>query len=140
MHIEWIKKPVLELINDDQYETFRCSHYGCVMLHGRVGLPRKLEFHLGWRTDITSVPRPLRWLIPQIGPHAPAAILHDRLLDEGVPRRMARRWARIQLDQLKDRVSRFRRMAIMAGIWFWDTFMAEEGQKMFGPKPKRKFA
>ncbi len=31
----------------------------------------------GFRTDLTSVPRPFRWLIDVDGDHAPAAVLHD---------------------------------------------------------------
>ncbi len=33
----------------------------------------------GFRTDLTSVPRPFRWLIDVGGDHAPAAVLHDYL-------------------------------------------------------------
>ncbi len=33
----------------------------------------------GFRTDLTSVPRPFRWLIDVGGDHAPAAVLHDHL-------------------------------------------------------------
>ncbi len=32
-----------------------------------------------FRTDLTSVPRPFRWLIDVGGDHAPAAVLHDYL-------------------------------------------------------------
>ncbi len=32
-----------------------------------------------FRTDLTSVPRPFRWLIDVDGDHAPAAVLHDYL-------------------------------------------------------------
>ncbi len=33
----------------------------------------------GFHTDLTSVPRPFRWLIDVGGDHAPAAVLHDYL-------------------------------------------------------------
>ncbi len=33
----------------------------------------------GFRTDLTSAPRPFRWLIDVDGDHAPAAVLHDYL-------------------------------------------------------------
>ncbi len=33
----------------------------------------------GFRTDLTSVPHPFRWLIDVGGDHAPAAVLHDYL-------------------------------------------------------------
>ncbi len=39
----------------------------------------------GFHTDLTSVPRPFRWLIDVGGDHAPAAVLHDYLTRPSVP-------------------------------------------------------
>jgi hypothetical protein len=39
----------------------------------------------GFRTDFTTVPRVAVWLIPRFGRWTPAAILHDWLLDVGIP-------------------------------------------------------
>ena len=35
------------------------------------------------RTDLTSVPRPLLWLVPRYGVHTPAALIHDRMIGKG---------------------------------------------------------
>lgn len=40
-------------------------------------VPRDLE---EWRTDLVSVPTLFAWLVPKIGPHLPAAIVHDALV------------------------------------------------------------
>jgi hypothetical protein len=46
-------------------------------------VPRDLE---RWRTDLVSVPTLFAWLVPKIGPHVPAAIVHDALvLSRGEP-------------------------------------------------------
>ncbi len=34
-------------------------------------------------TDLTSVPGPFQWLVPVVGAHLPAAIVHDGLIDHG---------------------------------------------------------
>lgn len=46
-------------------------------------VPRDLE---RWRTDLVSVPTLFAWLVPKVGPHLPAAIVHDALvLADGEP-------------------------------------------------------
>ncbi len=37
------------------------------------------------RTDLASVPMPLRWFVAQYGAHTPAALIHDRLIDSNMP-------------------------------------------------------
>ncbi len=44
-----------------------------------VGARDEWTVPAGFRTDLTSVPRPFRWLIDVGGDHAPAAVLHDYL-------------------------------------------------------------
>ncbi len=44
-----------------------------------VGARDEWTVPTGFRTDLTSVPRPFRWLIDVGGDHAPAAVLHDYL-------------------------------------------------------------
>ena len=58
----------------------------------RFSLERRLAYldrHVGeilvpasnsFRTDLTSVPAPFRWLVPRTGAHLPAALLHDALV------------------------------------------------------------
>ena len=45
---------------------------------------------IGVRTDFASIPRGLRWLIPRIGLHGKAAVLHDYLCEyKVIPRKEA---------------------------------------------------
>lgn len=111
--ITWKKIPIFQLINDDTYNTFICVEKGSVLLGDF-----ELDFPVGWITDISSVPPILSSFLPQIGPHSPAAILHDRLLEVGT-RKNARKWMLIQLKELK-KISRARRWFMYFGVWFWD--------------------
>lgn len=43
---------------------------------------RRIVVEAGYRTDLASVPRPVRWLIPASGPHEAAAIPHDLGCDQ----------------------------------------------------------
>ena len=40
---------------------------------------RTITVPRGMLTDLTSVPRPFRWLVERVGPHLEAAIVHDYL-------------------------------------------------------------
>ncbi len=111
--IKWIKRPTFQLINDGEYKNFICCEYGIVLLDGK-----EIYFPTGWITDITSTPRLLYSIVPQIGHHSPAAILHDRLLELG-SRKEARKWMGIQLEELEN-VSIIRRWLMCSGVWLWD--------------------
>ncbi len=50
-----------------------------------VGARDEWLIEAGFRTDLTSVPRPFRWLIDVDGDHAPGAVLHDYLTRPSVP-------------------------------------------------------
>jgi hypothetical protein len=68
--------------------------------------PRQLPL-----TDLTSVPKALRWFVGQYGVHTPAAIIHDALIGgEEVPAGMtdelADRYFRFMLDDLGVRLIR----------------------------------
>jgi hypothetical protein len=58
----------------------------------------------GRRTDLASVPAPLRWLVGAYGVHTPAALLHDRLIGNtglpGVTDTQADRFFRFMLREL----------------------------------------
>ena len=43
------------------------------------GERREITVPKGMLTDLTSVPRPFRWLVERVGPHLEAAIVHDFL-------------------------------------------------------------
>jgi Protein of unknown function (DUF1353) len=111
--ITWKKIPTFQLINDETYHTFICVGDGLVVL-GDV----ELDFPIGWTTDITSTPQCFAGFISQIGPHSPAAIIHDRLLEK-FPREYARKWMYIQLKELR-KVSPISRWLMYLGVWFWD--------------------
>lgn len=52
--------------------------------HEPFVVPRDL---INWRTDLASIPRYFTWLIPGLGEHLPAVLLHDGLVvDRGAPR------------------------------------------------------
>lgn len=46
---------------------------------------------LGFVSNGASVPRPLWWLVTPMGPHAPAAFVHDHLVASHVSRGLLRR-------------------------------------------------
>jgi hypothetical protein len=119
-HITWKTRPVFSLVNDEYYRTLVCTAAGEVEL-GVGGC--MLSFPVGWRTDIASVPWFLQSLLSQIGAHAPAALLHDRMLDMGFPRDVARKWMHTQLKQ-SPRVTRCRRWLMLAGVWCYDCWCA----------------
>lgn len=63
------------------------------------GACAEITVPLGFITDLTSVPRPLRWLISRAGPWLEAAVVHDYLyvawdtVEGGVARERDRRFA-----------------------------------------------
>lgn len=48
----------------------------------------------GFQTDLASIPQAFRWLIPQIGKHLPAAIVHDCLYNCSM-----RKWYKVNLTR-----------------------------------------
>jgi hypothetical protein len=51
---------------------------------------RDFVVQVGKRTDFASVPRMFVWLLPRYGRYTKAAILHDHLWGEEVPRTITR--------------------------------------------------
>lgn len=117
--ILWSKRPEFCLVNDGYYQTVVCVVDGCVELGDS---PLVVTFPVGWKTDVTSTPWFLHSLLSQLGPHSPAAILHDRLLDLGMHREIARYWMVMQLHQLP-LVNPWRRRIMHAGVWFFDKIL-----------------
>lgn len=112
--IEWESEPEFMVLHDGFYNRFQCVKSGVVLLDGKaVGFPP------GWVTDFTTG----NWLtfifLPQLGAHVPAALLHDRLLDLGYPRKDARKWMREQLDLLEN-VHLIRRFVMPLGVRIYD--------------------
>ena len=123
--IRWLKIPRMEILNTPPHKTARCFEAGAVLLDGRL-----VEFPMGWTTDVTSTPRCLYWLLPQLGGHNSASLLHDRLLDLGWPRDIARHYMALQLETLGDagEVSRFRRTAMCWGVTAFDFFLKHKSK------------
>lgn len=69
----------------------------------------------GTNTDFASIPRGLRWLIPRVGRHGKAAVLHDWLCEfRVIPRKQA---DKIFLEALKSLgVGLIKRRAMYSGV------------------------
>lgn len=94
--------------------TRRCFELESSLLYtGRTGVPdlpaeavllRPRDLGERHRTDLTSVPAPLTWLVSPYGVHTPAALLHDRLIGRpglaGVSDVQADRFFRFMLREL----------------------------------------
>ena len=99
MTVDWKAIPRFELSPaNGSWDEFVCVHPGEVRLDDLV-----VEFPVGWVTDVTSTPIPFRGFVPQLGPHSPAALIHDRLLYLKFERRA--REAMVRQLELLDRVN-----------------------------------
>ncbi len=75
---------LLERVVEDGAEGFRMLRRIAYLDEevGQVLVPRDLG---AFRTDLTSVPSLLTWLVPRTGRHLPAALVHDALVDRVGP-------------------------------------------------------
>ncbi len=75
---------LLERVVEDGTEGFRMLRRVAYLDEevGQVLVPRDLA---AFRTDLTSVPSLLTWLVPRTGRHLPAALVHDALVDRVGP-------------------------------------------------------
>lgn len=92
--VVWIQKPTLNktgkrswVVNNRGWCILSIKAYACAYCVD-------YEIYTGFKTDLASVPRILRWLIPVEGKHKYAALLHDYLYREivsngGMPRKEA---------------------------------------------------
>lgn len=113
--VSWIDHPEFKLVaNGGQWNKFMCISPGVAMIDDY-----EVYFPVGWETDFTSSPSWARSLVAQLGTHAPAVILHDRLLDMGASRRIARSWMSLQLKELA-LVSNAKRWRIVSAVWLYD--------------------
>ena len=112
--IEWVTEPEVTLLKSDgHWNTFRVTSSGKAVIDGVF-----LHFPVGWETDVTSTPRWVRGFLPQLGPWAPAALIHDRLLVTH-SRKYARRvmWSQLKL---LPKVSRLEKFAMYSGVRLCD--------------------
>lgn len=119
MRVRWVKAPVFKTIpNGGRYNRNECICSGEVVLTPENGTQVKVDFPLGWQTDFTTRPRWARLLIDQTGPHIPAIIIHDRLL-ETHSRDFARKAMAAQLKALV-LVPKWQRRAAVFGVFLND--------------------
>ncbi|MDP7429979.1 MAG: DUF1353 domain-containing protein [Flavobacteriales bacterium] len=80
---------------------------------------------VGVNTDFASIPRGLRWLIPRVGKHGKAAVLHDYLCEYGiVPRKKA---DRIFLEAMKAlEVGWLKRRTMYSAVAAYTTLMRKK--------------
>lgn len=119
--ITWISFPRLELYTtDNKHNTLECFYPGSCILREKGKRRTVVDFPLGWRTDVTTTPAP--FLLRQLGPHGPAAVLHDRLLQIFEDREEARKWTKVQLDILVEQghVCPFHSGIMMSGLFLFD--------------------
>lgn len=117
--IRWQARPRFELLPwGGLYNRYQALTAGAVLVDGVV-----ISFPKGWVTDITSSPWWAYSIIAQTGPHAPAALLHDRLLELGYARSYARSVMAMQL-RLLVRVHPVHRALMIAGVWLHDARLA----------------
>lgn len=113
--IKWEKIPRFEIIgDDDMWNTFKCVSDGKAFFNDI-----EIVFEIGWKTDIASVPWWGRSFLAQIGPHSPAALIHDKLLEMGVERDLARRAMEEQL-KMSPKVIKIHRKLMIWGVAFYD--------------------
>ena len=73
----WLIRPTLNLPErSGQWVVATEGRYQSTEYNASFGIPA------GFKTDLASIPRLLRWLIPVDGKHALPAILHDWLYTE----------------------------------------------------------
>lgn len=123
MSVEWKVIPRLEIIsNDGQWNHFKCFQAGEAIWTDDNLNTHIIDFPIDWRTDVATVPMPLRVVLSQIGAHSPAAILHDRALDMGWERRQARALMIDELATLR-RLNTIQKTAMIAGVFIWDQIL-----------------
>lgn len=114
--IVWAGYPEFQLVsNGGNWNKFCCVKSGEVILNSYL-----VSFPEGWETDFTSSPMWARSFVSQLGAHAPAVLIHDKLLDDGCPRAVARYWLDAQLRGLS-LVSNAKRRRIVAAVWMYDS-------------------
>jgi hypothetical protein len=97
-----------------------------ITYHARTG---EFTVERGMRTDFASVPRVFVWFLPRYGRYTKAAILHDHLWGEEVPRNISR----IDADGIFRQAMRqlevpFLRRWIMWGAVRWGALATEDGR------------
>lgn len=116
--IEWEKIPRFEIVGDDDtWNTFICISSGRASFEGI-----EIIFEEGWITDIASVPWWARSFIPQIGPHSPAALVHDKLLNMGIKREIARQAMVSQLER-SPKVNNFQKWLMETMVAIYDLYV-----------------
>lgn len=120
--MNWINIPRFELLrNDDMWNMFECIEEGWAVYTDSHKCVISLRFEVGWKTDISSTPSWARSFLSQTGPHSPAALVHDKALEMGLSRKIARNILKDQLKYL-DKMSKFKKMLMITGITLYDFY------------------
>lgn len=115
----WHSVPVFVVIaNGGKWNKFECVKSGhCTSASGQ-----DLHFKIGWVMDGASVPSFARSFVHQLGPHLPAVIIHDIMLNRGFRRNLARYDLISQLKELP-RVNWFTLQLFRAFITMFDFYL-----------------
>lgn len=117
--IEWIEIPQFKVLeNDGNWNIFETILPGSVFVNDILVI-----FPKGWITDFTSSPVWARGLVSQLGPHSPAALLHDRLLVLGYERKFARSVMKKQLELLP-KVNKLTAFWMYFGVFGYDCMLS----------------
>ena len=120
--VVWRRVPTLQLINDDfSFNKFIVTSGGIAIWRGEA-----IVFPKGWVTDVASTPVWARGLFPQLGPHSPAALLHDRMLDTGRERSLARTAMLDCLNSLS--IGIIVKASMYVAVFLWDQWVRLTGR------------
>lgn len=105
---------------------------------GEEGSGETIDVPLGFKTDFTSVPRPLWWLLPQWGKYGNAAVIHDFCYwDQKYSRKRADEIFKEGMKVLK--VKGWQVQAIYYAVHWFGFFAWNGNKKMKAKDPNSKF-
>lgn len=114
--VTWIEKPEFKFIF-----KYKGKHYYRVVKSGKaIWKDLEIEFPQWWVTDFASVPRWAMWLIKQDGPYRYATVLHDKALEDGWKRSIARDIFWDELKTAESQTGKFKTAIIFAAVWWYD--------------------
>lgn len=114
--VEWTEKPKFEFA----YKKGKVSYYRTIKAGKAIWKGLELEFELGWVTDFASVPWWAMWLVKQDGPYRYATVLHDKALEDGWKRSIARDIFWDELKTAESQTGKFKTAIIFVAVWLHD--------------------
>lgn len=110
---------VLKAVPPNMWEVVEAFSY-CTFVKGNR--PSIIKVPVGEKTDLASLPRPVRLLISQNGKHRAAAVVHDRLYKQAG----LNRYTRKQCDEV------FLEAMTVSGVAWWKRQMMYRGLRVGG--------